>query len=142
MEASLTPELAVAYLRELSLDVLASVVLDGSGGYLAGSLALAGPAAALLAAPEAGEGLAIRTPAGWVVGARAETVGVVVAAGPLALAGLLRHDVAEVVGLLAGSAPVAGRSAFTRTPAEALQVLADAVQGAAPRVATMPSGDR
>src|SRR3712207_913649 len=117
MEASLTPELAVAYLRELSLDVLAAVVLDGRDGYLAGSLPLAGPAAALLAAPETKTGLAIRTPAGWVVGAGSETVGVVVAAGPLALAGLLRHDVSEVVGLLTGARPTAPAAAIAGAPA-------------------------
>ncbi len=142
MEASLTPELAVSYLRELSLDVLAVVVLDGSGGYLAGSLQLAGPAAALLGVPEAGEGLAIRTRAGWVFGAGAQTVGVVVAAGPLTLGGLMRHDVIEVLGLLTGGPPVAGRAGALRTPAATLDALADAVQGAAPRVAPPSSADR
>ena len=142
MEASLTPELAVAYLRELSLDVLAAVVLDGSGGYLAGSLALAGPAGALLAAPEAGEGLAIRTRGGWVVGARSDTVGVVVAAGPLTLAGLMRHDVLEVVALLTGTRPIAAPAGIASTPAGRLQALAEAVEGAAPRAARRTAADR
>ncbi len=142
MEPSLTPDLAVAYLGELSLDVLAAVVLDGRGGYLAGSLALTGPAGALLEAAEAAEGVAIRTRRGWVVGARSETVGVVVAAGPLTLAGLMRHDVLEVVHLLTGARPIAPPAGIPSTPAGTLRALADAVQGAAPRAVTRAKADR
>src|ERR1700741_4048707 len=50
MTASLTPSLALAYLRELSADIRAAIVLDAAGNPLAGPEPLAAPPRALLAA--------------------------------------------------------------------------------------------
>src|SRR3954464_7477623 len=56
MPPALTPELALDYLRELSADVRAGVVLRADGRRLAGPDALAEPARRLLAAlPDADE---------------------------------------------------------------------------------------
>ncbi len=105
MDPPLTPELALAYLRELSVDLLSAVVVGRDGRHLAGDRAAVTPARALLDVPEAARGLAIRTSRGSVFCARSETVGVVAATGPLVLGGLALHDVAEVVALLGGAAP-------------------------------------
>jgi hypothetical protein len=90
MTAPLTPALALAYLRELSVDVRAAVVLDAAGAPLAGDAELAARAHALLASAgerPASDGplLAARTPDGGAIA---------VLAGSSALLSLLRHDVA------------------------------------------------
>jgi DNA-binding protein HU-beta len=48
MTTPLTPALALAYVRELSADVVAAAVLDETGALLAGPEPLAAPARALL----------------------------------------------------------------------------------------------
>ena len=50
MPPALTPDLALAYVRELSADVRAVAVLDAGGALLAGDAAVAAAAAPLLAA--------------------------------------------------------------------------------------------
>ncbi len=172
MDSPLTPELALAYLRELSVDLLSAVVVGRDGRHLAGDRAAVTPARALLDVPEAAQGLAIRTSSGSVFCARSETVGVVVATGPLVLGGLALHDVAEVVGLIGGAGPAAPASSpeagpparrsspGARAPStggrspgappstapesspDTLRALAEAVHGALARVATLSSGDR
>jgi hypothetical protein len=68
--AALSPELALAYVRELSTAVSGGVVLSATGRLLAGDPAIAAPAGRLLAI--AGEpDFAVRTARGVVVGARA-----------------------------------------------------------------------
>jgi hypothetical protein len=90
MTAPLTPALALAHLRELSLDVRAAVVLDAAGEAIAGDAALAPRAARLLASVPAG--LASDGP---LLVARAGDGGAIaVVAGPRALLPLLRHDLA------------------------------------------------
>src|SRR3954471_10878891 len=49
MTAALTPATALLYLRELSADIRAAVLLDGDGGYAAGDERLAVPARAAFA---------------------------------------------------------------------------------------------
>ena len=50
MMSSLTPEVALAYVRELSADVRAGIVLDPRGNTLAGAPELHAPATRLLVA--------------------------------------------------------------------------------------------
>jgi len=94
---SLTPALALAYLRELSLDVRSAVVLDAENAVLAGDSDLASRARALLDGAEAGENVA-RTEGGATLAVRAPNgLAIVVVAGPLALEPLLLHDLRTVL---------------------------------------------
>jgi hypothetical protein len=92
MTAPLTPTLALAYLRELSVDVRAAVVLGPDGQPLAGDPRIAALTRELLATgsgrrPEAdGTLLAARTPDGGAIA---------VLAGSLSLLALLEHDLAQ-----------------------------------------------
>jgi hypothetical protein len=103
MTASLTPALALAHLRELSVDVRAAVVLDASGAALAGDARLGAPVQALLGAADGvrrerradGELLAVR---------RRDGLALAVLAAPHALLPLLEHDLAAVVEAIAGAA--------------------------------------
>lgn len=94
----LTPSLALAYLRELSLDVRAAVVLDAAGEPLAGDAPLAsrartalggeGGSAGVVRVPGDGETLlAVRT---------ADGCAIAVVAGELAVLTLLAHDLEAV----------------------------------------------
>jgi hypothetical protein len=97
---SLTPALALAYLRELSIDVRAAVVLDAAGQVLAGDAALAPSAREALGAG----GRIVRCGGDLVVAARAaDGAAIAVAAGPRALPELLAHDVAAAARDLAAS---------------------------------------
>jgi hypothetical protein len=106
MTAALTPDLALAFLRELSADLTAAVVLDAAGERLAGPAALHAPARDLLAAAPPGPAeLHGRTAAGAVFAARDDAHQLVVATGPLALPGLTRHDLRATLAALAGHTP-------------------------------------
>jgi hypothetical protein len=106
MPDALTPDLALAFLRELSADVTAAVLLDAAGERLAGPAALHVPARELLAAAPPGPAeLQGRTAAGAVFAARDHAHQIVVATGPLALPGLTRHDLRAALAALAGEAP-------------------------------------
>lgn len=101
MTAALTPALALAYLRELSLDVLAAVVLDAAGDPLSGDATLGVAARDLLARGDGpfdadGPLLVARTPDGGAIA---------VLAGDFALISLLEHDLAAVAGALGGGLP-------------------------------------
>ena len=141
MQSPLTPTLALAYLRELSADLLGAVIVDPGGRPLAGEAALAAPARALLDA-DGGPRFDVRSGDSWVFCARSPRFGIVLVMSPLALPDLVRHDLGEVAGLLDGTridraaAPGAGSSPTV------LRALADAVHGALPSVATLSSGDR
>jgi hypothetical protein len=120
MPAALTPELALAYLRELSADVTAAVLLDPAGERLAGPAALHAPARDLLAAAPPGPAeLYGRTPAGAVFAARDDAHQLVVATGPLALPGLTRHDLRTALAALAGETPEGPEAAARGTPPNA-----------------------
>jgi hypothetical protein len=101
MTAALTPELAVDYLRELSADVRAAVILTPAGEPLAGAEELIGAAARLLAAaPEAAE-IEVATTGGAVHAARSAEHAVVAVCGRFALPALIRYDLKVVLGELA-----------------------------------------
>jgi hypothetical protein len=111
MPAALTPDLALTFLRELSADMTAAIVLDAAGERLAGPPTLHAPARELLAAAPPGPAeLHGRTPAGAAFAARDEAHQIVVATGPLALPGLTRHDLRTALAALGGDPPpTAGR---------------------------------
>jgi hypothetical protein len=116
MPAALTPDLALAFLRELSADVTAAVVLDAAGERLAGPAALHAPARELLAAAPPGPAeLHGRTAGGAAFAARDAAHQLVIATGPLALPGLTRHDLRATLAALAG----ADRTTPPGTPIEA-----------------------
>jgi len=98
MTAPLTPTLALAYLRELSLDLRAAVVLDPAGEPLAGDSSLAPRARALLtssggsASATDGELYVARAPDGLAIAA---------IAGDLAIGPLFAHDLRTAAGALA-----------------------------------------
>src|SRR3954470_9926286 len=83
MTPALTPDLAVAYVRELSADVRAVVVLDAEGVRLAGPGAMVTAARAFLDAAAGAPEAAAGTPDGVVLAATTPEHAVVVAAGPL-----------------------------------------------------------
>lgn len=102
MTAALTPALALAYLREISLDVRAAVVLDPAGEPLAGDAALAARVRALPASDASGTA----ADDGDLLVAHASDGGAIaVIAGDLAIRPLLEHD------LRAAAAALATRSA-------------------------------
>jgi hypothetical protein len=100
MPADLTPELALAYLGELSADVREGVVLDADGRLLAGSPALAGPARELMDATFASQ-IEVRLERGSVFAARSAGHAIAVVAGRFALPALMLHDLRVVLGDLA-----------------------------------------
>ena len=97
----LTPELAVGYLRELSADIRAAVVLTPAGEPLAGAPELAGAARRLLAAaPDAAE-IEVAVAGGAIHAARSAEHAVVAVCGRFALPALIRYDLKVVLGELA-----------------------------------------
>ncbi len=97
----LTPELAADYLKELSADIRAAVVLTAAGEPLAGAPELAGPARELLeAAPDAAE-IEVATAGGVIHAARSAEHAVVAVCGRFALPALIRYDLKVVLGELA-----------------------------------------
>jgi hypothetical protein len=102
MPPALTPELALDYLRELSADVRAGVVLAADGRRLAGPEALAEPARQLLAALPSADEAEVATGDGIVFAARSSRHAVVLVCGRLALGALHRYDLRRVLGDLDG----------------------------------------
>ena len=141
MDSLLTPDLALAYLGELSLDVKSAIAVDGEGRRLAGPLELIVPARAVLAVPATTSGLAIPTSTGWVFAARSRSAGMVAVAGALALPLLTLHDLRDVVSLLGGEERDKAPAETSPPPPDALRALGEAVQRASARVATLSSGD-
>ncbi len=98
MTTALTPALALDYVRELSADIVAGVVLDASGERLAGDERLAEASRALPGAARIhGE-----TEYGQVFAARDDTHSIVVVTGPFALARVTRHDLLTALLALGG----------------------------------------
>jgi hypothetical protein len=105
MSPALTPALAVDYLRELSADIRAGVVLAAAdGALLAGDDALADPARDLLAAAGDAADLHVTTGDGAVFAARDDRHAIVVACGRFALPSLARYDLRMVLSDLRGEA--------------------------------------
>jgi hypothetical protein len=100
---TLTPTLALDYLRELSADIRSGVVLDSKGKLLAGPEDLHDAARDLLAGAPDAEELHVSTADGAVFAARSPKHAVVVVCGRLALPSLIRYDLRLVLADLAGS---------------------------------------
>lgn len=96
MTTRLDPERALVHLRELSSDIREGVVLDSAGRRLAGSVALAAPAAEILTRADASE-VEIVTDRGTVFAVRARHASVVVVASRLALASSTLYDLRVVL---------------------------------------------
>jgi len=109
----LTPELAVAYLRELSADIREAVILTPDGEPVAGAPELAAAAKRLLAAaPDAAE-IEVAVAGGAIHAARGEHHAVVAVCGRYALPALIRYDLKVVLGELAAEAGEPGGGAAT-----------------------------
>ncbi len=121
MTAALTPALALDYVRELSADIRAGVVLDAGGGLLAGPEALAAPARALLAEAPAAASIEGATEHGAAYAARDARHAIVVVTGRFSLPRLTRHDLRTALSALGGETPLIGVPApASATAVEAL----------------------
>jgi hypothetical protein len=98
---ALTPELAVDYLRELSADIHAAVVLTPDGHPLAGAPELADAARRLLAAAPEEMEIEVAAAGGAVHAARSDEHAVVAVCGRFALPALIRYDLKIVLAELA-----------------------------------------
>ena len=100
----LTPALALDYLREMSADVRAGVVLDARGSTLAGPDALGAAARDLLGAAPDAEEIQVVLPEGAVFAVRDDRHAIAVACGRHALPALARYDLRVILAELAGGA--------------------------------------
>jgi hypothetical protein len=100
---TLTPALALDYLRELSADIRAGVVLDRGGALLAGPEELAAPARDLLAAAGDAVEIQVATADGTVFAARSDRYALAVVCGRFPLPSLIRYDLKLVLADLAGA---------------------------------------
>jgi hypothetical protein len=94
---TLTPQLALDYLRELSADIRAGVVLDPGGALLAGPEAMHQPARDLLNASGDAKELQVTTADGEVYAARSDSHAIAVVCGRFALPSLIRYDLRVVL---------------------------------------------
>jgi hypothetical protein len=127
MPPALTPELALAYVRELSADVRVVVALDASGERVAGDATVAAAARALLdAAPDAAE-LEVVTAEGVACAVRGTRHALIAACGRYAIPGIVRQDLRAALGALEPDAPAPGQKAGppapSGTPPEGLETL-------------------
>jgi hypothetical protein len=99
---TLTPPLALDYLRELSADIVSGVVLDGSGKLLAGPQDLGEAARDLMTAAGEAEEVHVSTAEGAVFAARSDRHALVVVCGRFALPSLIRYDLRLVLADLGG----------------------------------------
>ena len=107
MMSSLTPEVALAYVRELSADVRAGIVLDSHGNTLAGVPELHAGATRLLAArPHARELHGVGENGSQVFALRDDERAIVVVTGRHALPRVVRRDLRTV---LSGNAGKSGQ---------------------------------
>ncbi len=106
----MTPAIVVGYLRELSTDLVAAVVLDAAGEPLAGSRALGAVAAELVGAGRGAPLAQARTDDHLVVVARSREHTVIAVHTAYALPSLVRHDLVTVLGDLAAG-PAGGATA-------------------------------
>ena len=137
MPPALTPALAADYVRELSADVRAVLVLDAAGELLAGPPALAGAARALLAAGGDAAELEAGSGAGVVCAVRAGSHAAVAVCGRFAIGAIVREDLRTALAALegrsaAGAAPPSGSTA-DGAPDTALQAAAAALISASQR---------
>jgi hypothetical protein len=90
--SALTPEVALEYLRELSADIRAAVLLDADGRCLAGTEPLAEPARELLAAAPEDSAIEVVADRGAVFAARSARHALCVVTGRFALPALILYD--------------------------------------------------
>ena len=130
MPPALSPEHALAYVRELSADVRAVAVLDAAGALLAGDAEVARAAAPLL-----GEGVELEAVRehGVVCLARDDRHAIVAACGRFALPGVVRSDLRAALGGLRGGPPVPPVGGSPAGAPAAVGAAADAVISAAQR---------
>jgi hypothetical protein len=141
MRQALTPALALDYVRELSADVRAAVVLDGAGRLLAGPPLLADPARALLAAGGDTAELEAASEHGVVCAVRSQDHAAVAVCGTFAIGGVVRQDLRAAVAALEGRPPPSspraasspGAGAPETPPPGALERAAEALIFAAQR---------
>lgn len=100
---ALTPPLALDYLRELSADIRAGVVLAADGALLAGPEGLAGPARDLFAGAGDAPEIQVVTREGDVFAARSDRHAIAVVCGRFALPSLIRYDLKLVLADLEGA---------------------------------------
>ena len=101
-EPALTPPLALDYLRELSADIRAGVVLAPEGELLAGPEELAEPARDLFEAAGDAQEVHVSTAEGAVYAARSDRHAIAVVCGRFALPSLIRYDLRLVLADLGG----------------------------------------
>jgi hypothetical protein len=106
--SALTPALALEYVRELSADVRAAIVLDAEGALLAGPPELAGPARALIAAGADAAELEAVSEEGVVCAVRSPAHSAIAVCGRFAIPGVVRQDLRAAVAALEGRAPGEG----------------------------------
>jgi hypothetical protein len=99
---TLTPPLALDYLRELSADIRAGAVLDAEGRLLAGPQELGDAARDLMTAAGDAQEVHVSTADGSVFAARSASHALVVVCGRLALPSLIRYDLRLVLADLVG----------------------------------------
>jgi hypothetical protein len=102
MTDALTPEHALEYLRALSADIQAGVVLGADGRLLAGPPELGEAARELLSAAPEADDVEVALANARVFGARSDSHAVVLVCGRFALPALVRYDLRCVLGDLAG----------------------------------------
>ncbi len=112
----MTPAIVLGYLRELSTDLLAAVVLDAAGEPLAGSRVLGAVAPDLLGAGRGAPLAQARTDDHLVVVARSREHTIIAVHTAYALPALVRHDLVTVLGDLAAGPP--GGATAEATPCE------------------------
>ena len=133
MRPALTPALALDYVRELSADVRAGLVLDAAGALLAGPPHLRSAAQALLGAAGGAAEVEAVSPEGVVCAVRSDAHAVVAVCGPFALPGIVRQDLRVALGALEGAPPLAAAAAASGSPDPALAAAAGALISAAQR---------
>jgi hypothetical protein len=101
---ALTPALALDYVRELSADVRAGVVLDAAGAPLAGPEELAAAARELLAAGGEAAELEAVTADGVVCAVRSAALAMVTVCGRFAIPAIVRQDMRAALAAVEGRA--------------------------------------
>jgi hypothetical protein len=137
MPPALTPELALDYVRELSADVRAALVLDARGALLAGPFELAEPARALLGAGGEAAEIEVAAAGGVVCAVRSSAHAALAVCGRFAIGGVVREDLRAALAALEGRSPEApagpARPARDATPDPALIRAAEALISAVQR---------
>jgi hypothetical protein len=100
--ARLTPALALDYVRELSADVRAAVLLNAAGEGLAGPAQLSDHARALLDAGPGSDELEVGTADGVVCAVRSTSHAAIAVCGRFAIGAVVREDLRTALSALEG----------------------------------------